>query len=136
MRDLQSRKTECLSVYLLCLLTGLISLIIPIIILIFFIKKNNTDEIDTFKYFIENVLNFYVNVFLVNFGLSMISILSFIFNIKSFFTFSIIVILSFQIFIIVQILMAIVNIYRNKSFKFPFNKRWFKYSKDIKEIIL
>ena len=69
---LQAEKTKCLSIYTLCLFTGLISLMIPIIILIIIMKKNNKQEIDTFKDFIEKILNFYVNVFLINFGLSKI----------------------------------------------------------------
>ena len=133
---IQAKKTECISIYILCMLTGLISLIIPIIILIFIMKKNNKEEIDNFKNFIENILNFYVNVFLVNFCLSLFSIFSFMFNIKPFFSFSIIILLSFQIFIVIQILIATINIYLNKSFKFPFKKKWFRYSKNVKEIIL
>jgi hypothetical protein len=133
---LHAKKTECIGIYLLCMLTGIISLIIPIIVLIFIMKRNNKQEIDNFKNFIENILNFYVNVFLVNFVLSIFSILTFILNIKSLFSFSIIILISFQIFIIIQMLMAIINIYLNKSFKFPFNKKWIRYSKNTKGIIL
>ena len=89
-----------------------------------------------FKYFIENILNFYVNIFLINFGLSSISILIYILQLKQIFSLFLIIILSLQIFTIIQIIIAIINIYRNKLVKFPFKKKWFRYSKNIKEIIL
>lgn len=134
--QIQQRKTKYISIYILCLITGLISLIIPIIILIIIMKKNNQQDIDAFKYFIENILNFYVNGFLINFTLSVISIISYICNANLMFSMLLIIILSFQIFIIIQILIAITNTYRDKSVKFPFNKKWIRYSKSVKGIIL